>query len=83
MLTHSNTSSSVVKDRDLHIMTTVAHQAAAVKLAILEENLENKNKLVTHTPHQGGRIFEISWEPNFPLNNFARNNGKIAPSSTK
>ena len=52
MLTHSNTSSSVVKDRDLHIMTTVAHQAAAVKLAILEENLENKNELVTHTPHR-------------------------------
>ena len=28
-------------------------------------------------PSQGGRIFEISWEPNFPVNNFARNNGKI------
>ena len=32
---------------------------------------------------QGGRIFEISWEPNFPVNNFARDNGKIAPSSTQ
>ena len=32
---------------------------------------------------QGGRIFEISWEPNFPVNNFARNNGKIASSSTQ
>ena len=32
--------------------------------------------------NQGGRIFEISWEPNFPVNNFARNNGKIVPSST-
>ena len=31
--------------------------------------------MVTHI--QGGRIFEILWEPNFPLNNFARNNGKI------
>ena len=30
---------------------------------------------------QGGRIFEISWDTNFPVNNFARNNGKIAPSS--
>ena len=29
---------------------------------------------------QGGIKFEISWEPNFPVNNFARNNGKIAPS---
>ena len=25
---------------------------------------------------QGGIKFEISWEPNFPVNNFARNNGK-------
>ena len=25
---------------------------------------------------QGGRKFEISWEPNFPVNNFARNKGK-------
>ena len=25
---------------------------------------------------QGGRIFEISWVPNFPVNNFAQNNGK-------
>ena len=32
---------------------------------------------------QGGRIFEISWEPNFPVNNFARNIGKIALSSTQ
>ena len=32
---------------------------------------------------QGGRIFEISLEPNFPVNNYARNNGKIAPSFTQ
>ena len=32
---------------------------------------------------QGERIFEISWEPNFSVNNFAQNNGKIAPSSTR
>ena len=25
---------------------------------------------------QGGRKFEMSWEPNFPVNDFARNNGK-------
>ena len=25
---------------------------------------------------QGGIKFEISWEPNFQVNNFARNNGK-------
>ena len=25
---------------------------------------------------QGGIKFEISWEPNFPVHNFARNNGK-------
>ena len=25
---------------------------------------------------QGGIKFEISWEPNFPVDNFARNNGK-------
>ena len=25
---------------------------------------------------QGGIKFEISWEPNFPVSNFARNNGK-------
>ena len=29
------------------------------------------------------RLFEISWEPNFPVNNLARNNGEIAPSSTQ
>ena len=29
-----------------------------------------------YTPTQGGIKFEISWEPNFPVNNFARNNGK-------
>ena len=29
--------------------------------------------------HQCGRIFEILWELNFPVNNFARDNGKIAP----
>ena len=28
------------------------------------------------TNAQGGIKFEISWEPNFPVNNFARNNGK-------
>ena len=33
--------------------------------------------------HQCGRIFEILWELNFPVNNFARDNGKIAPSSTQ
>ena len=27
-------------------------------------------------PSQGWIIFEISWEPDFPVNNFARNNGK-------
>ena len=26
--------------------------------------------------NQGGIKFEISWEPNFPVSNFARNNGK-------
>ena len=25
--------------------------------------------------YQGGIKFEISWEPNFPVNNLARNNG--------
>ena len=28
------------------------------------------------TSRQGGIKFEISWEPNFPVNNFARTNGK-------
>ena len=27
-------------------------------------------------PDQGGIKFEISWEPYFPVNDFARNNGK-------
>ena len=31
--------------------------------------------MTLHTTTQGGRKFEISWEPNFPVNNFARNNG--------
>ena len=34
-------------------------------------------------PDQGGRTFEISWEPKFPVNNFAGDNWKIAPSSTQ
>ena len=31
------------------------------------------------TCRQGGIKFEISWEPNFPVNNFTRNNGKKLP----
>ena len=32
--------------------------------------------MTLHTTTQGGRKFEISWEPNFPVNDCARNNGK-------
>ena len=28
------------------------------------------------TQEQGGIKFEILWEPNFPVNNFTRNNGE-------
>ena len=44
------------------------------------EKLKVLSKVIAN---QGGRIFEILWEPNFPVNNFARNNGKIASSSTQ
>ena len=32
-------------------------------------------KFHADTRRQGGMKFEISWEPDFPVNNFARNNG--------
>ena len=38
------------------------------------KNLLGPIKLLVHK--QDGIKFEISWEPNFPVTNFARNNGK-------
>ena len=52
-------------------------------LCELANNLGGQKTYTEGGGAQGGGIFEISWEPNFPVNNFARNNWKIAPSSTQ
>ena len=36
---------------------------------------DNRAVILNGRVTQGGIKFEISWEPNFPVNNFARNNG--------
>ena len=45
------------------------------KLKIIKKVSASKSKIKVGQI-QGGIKLEISWEPNFPVNDFARNNGK-------
>ena len=77
---HLETSNSKL---EFHKMaTTLGAHKRPVEISIWKRNT-SPGPRVTRTyfgmgggHKQGGIKFEIFWEPNFPVDNFARNNGK-------